>query len=264
MQDDSSSSRRESKSQDIGLRSWQKVRQHNLAEHNSEVPANGLTSRVPNIRQNAWTWMAAAFCASLGFTVSAVAVFYVPHGALGIALETSARAAFLFFWPAYVGGALNSLFGNIFLPLKVHARQFGLAFAAALLVHLGCVLLLCAIGHAPPMGTFVVFGTAAVFTYLLALLSIGHVRQALPRKFWPPIHAVAMNYIALAFILDFVKFPLSDFREGVKYLPFAVFAIVGPTIKLAAWARNNFSLLGAYQQQQGADTRRASSARLKT
>ena len=192
-------------------------------------------------RKGLWVWMAAAFCASLALTISAVAVFYTPHNGLGIALDTSARVAFILFWFAYIGGSLNSIFGNVFLPLKLHAREFGLAFAAALLVHLGCVICLCALGHAPPVETFVVFGAAAVFTYLLAILSVSRVREALPPKFWPPIRACAMNYIAFAFILDFVKFPLTDFREGIKYLPFAALAILGPALKLAAWAQNSLS-----------------------
>jgi hypothetical protein len=195
------------------------------------------TNAMMDIRQKAWIWMVAAFCASLALTASVVALSH--HGGFGIALQTSARVAFLFFWPAYVGGALTSLFGNVFLPLKEHARDFGLAFAAALLVHLGLITYLCATGHAFATETFVIFGVAAVLTYLLALLSIDRARQALPRIFWLPIRVFAMNYIALAFILDFVKFPIGDFREGVIYLPFAALAIVGPALKLAAWTQNS-------------------------
>lgn len=193
-------------------------------------------------RQNTREWMVAGFCACFGITFIAVAIFYAPaphRSHLGIALETSARIAFLFFWPAYVGGALTSLFGNLFLPLRQHGREFGLAFAAALVVHLACVFCLAALGARIPAGTLVIFGTAAVFTYLLALLSVDRVRRALPSKMWAPIRGVAMNYIALAFILDFVKFPLYGFYEVMKYLPFAALAIVGPALKIVAFAKNN-------------------------
>ncbi len=189
-----------------------------------------------NAQENTWVWMAGAFCASLGLALAAVAVSR--HKDFTIALAMSARVAFLFFWPAYVGGALTSLFGDVFLPLKRRAREFGLAFAAALVVHLGFVIRLCVVGPAPSTQTFVIFGVAAAFTYLLALLSIGRVRQALPSKFWPPLRAVAMNYIALAFLLDFKHFPLHDFRLGVQYLPFAALAILGPALKFAAWAQH--------------------------
>ena len=123
------------------------------------------------------------------------------------------------FWPAYAGGALTSLFGNVFSPVRNHARDLGLAFGGALFVHLGLVVYLCAIGDAPGKKTFVIFGVAAGFTYLLALLSVRRVRQALPQKLWPPIRFVAMNYIAFAFLDDFIKFQLGDWRSLVRYLP---------------------------------------------
>ena len=136
-------------------------------------------------RRNAWVWMAAAFCASFGLATGIVAFFGM--GGVYIALAAIARLAFLIFWPAYVGGALTSLFGNVFSPLREHARDLGLAFAVALLVHLGLVVCLCVIGHAPSVGTFLIFGVGAGFTYLLAFLSVQRVRQALPQKIWSPI-----------------------------------------------------------------------------
>jgi hypothetical protein len=189
--------------------------------------------------------MTAAFGASLGVGLASLAVSR--HRDIASALAMSARVAFLFFWPAYVGGALTSLFGSLFLPLKEHARDFGLAFATALLVHLGFVAYLCLVGRAPSTETFVIFGTAAVFTYILALLSINRVRQALPPKLWPPIRFVAMNYIALAFLLDFKRFPVDDLRQNLAYLPFAALAIIGPALRFAAWVHDHLSRL-AYRR----------------
>ena len=77
---------------------------------------------------------------------------------------------------------MTSLFWNVFSPLREHARDLGLAFAPALLVHLGLVVCLCVIGHAPSVGTFLIFGLRAAFTYLLALLSFQRMRQRLPQK----------------------------------------------------------------------------------
>jgi hypothetical protein len=186
-------------------------------------------------RRNAWIWMAAAFCASLGLAVGIVAVLGIERGVY-VALAATARLAFLIFWPAYAGGALASLFGSVFLRLREHARDLGLAFAAALSVHLGLVACLCVIGHAPGVRTFVIFGAAAGFTYLLALLSTRRMRQALPQKHWLLVRAVAMNYILFAFLLDFAKFPSNNLRDVIKYLPFAALGFVGPILKLAAWA----------------------------
>lgn len=188
-----------------------------------------------NVDQHAGLWIVGAFFATLVLSLGSVAVFYTPHKALGIALATSARAAFLFFWAAYVGGALYSLFGTIFLPLKTHGRQLGLAFAAALLVHLGYVASLCVLSHAPPTETFIIFGSAAISTYGLALLSIDRVRRMLPAALWIYFRSVAMNYIALAFFMDFAKFPINSLTTAALYLPFAALAAMGPLLKLAAW-----------------------------
>ncbi len=122
------------------------------------------------------------------------------------------------------------------LPLKQHARELGLAFASAIFVHLGFVLRLCAVGPVPSTETIVIFGTAAAFTFLLALLSISRLRKMLPRAFWRAIRFVAMNYIALA-ILDFARLPLEDLRQSLAYLPFLALAILGPALRLGAWAQ---------------------------
>ncbi len=191
---------------------------------------------MKDVRYNTLVWMALAFCASLGLAISVLSVFGLRPG-LYIALAATARLAFLIYLPAYVGGPLVSLFGDAFLPIRKHARDFGFAFAAAILAHLGLVTSLCAIGSPPPAKTFAVFGLAAVFTYLLALLSVRRVRQLLPEKFWPLIRAVATNYIVLAFIKDFANSPLGDFRHEILYLPFVTLAIGGLVLNLAAWAQ---------------------------
>jgi hypothetical protein len=181
--------------------------------------------------------MAAALCATLALAIGAMSVAHmVHHGRIALALEVTARFAFLLFWSAYVGGALASLFGDAFLPLKSHARELGLSFAAAIAVHLGLVATLCLAGYPPPLGVFVIFGAAAGCTYLLALLSVRRVREALPANAWPPIRFVAMNYILAAFILDF-KHPPHEVIDVVKYLPFQALAICALILRLAAWAK---------------------------
>ena len=195
------------------------------------------TNPVNDSRRNTLVWMALAFSASLGLAMSIIAAFGINPG-LAIALRATARLAFLIFLPAYVGGPLTSLFGNAFLPVRQHARDFGLAFASAMVVHLGLVIWVCAIGAAPPVKTFVVFGLAAVSVYLLALLSVRRVRELLPQKFWPPLRVVTTNYIALAFIDDFKNFRVNDFYADIAYLPFAVLAIGGLILTIVAGAQN--------------------------
>jgi hypothetical protein len=190
--------------------------------------------------------MVAAFCAALGLAVGVVAAFGADSQGFRVALQATARLNLLLFWPAYVGGALAALFGNVFARLRDNSRYFGLAFAAALSVHLGLVVCLCVTGKVPDAKTFIVFGTAAVFVYLLALLSIPRVRWALPDRFWPSIRALAMNYIAFAFMSDFARhgigsfqdillYGTGDYRDIIMYVPFAALAIAGPILRLTAW-----------------------------
>jgi len=182
----------------------------------------------------AWFAIFAAFLASLVLAVSIVGLFGTERG-VGMALAATARLAFPVFWFAYAGGALASLFGDALLPLKKHTRDFGLAFAAMMTVHLGLVVLLCIKGAAPSATTFIIFGVAAIFTYLLALLSNRRIRELVPDKHWPRIRALTMNYIALAFFYDFAKFHASDFHALLKYFPFAILAVAGLMLRLAAW-----------------------------
>ncbi|HTR11770.1 MAG TPA: hypothetical protein VMI72_00600 [Roseiarcus sp.] len=187
--------------------------------------------------------MAFGFCAALALTTLSVVILPKPDNAITVALLVSSRVAFLFFWPAYAGGALTSLFGHRFLFLRKRARELGLAFAAALLVHLGSVLTLCIVGERPGVRTFIIFGAAALLTYLLALFSIRRVREAMPSAVWSFIRTFGMNYIALAFLLDFTRFGVSNTRDAVLYGPFAALAIAGPLLRAAAWAPRARDLL---------------------
>lgn len=182
-------------------------------------------------------WMGSAFCAALALAIGVIVISGAEQRGIGAAMAATARLMFLLFWPAYSGGALVVLFGSAFQPLKELAREFGLAFAAALLVHLGLVGVLCLIGSAPALATFTFFGVGAAWVYLLALFSIPALRLALGSKGWWLLSNVGMNYVAYAFIVDFVKQP---FQGGVKhmveYLPFAVLSLAGPSLRLAAYA----------------------------
>lgn len=183
-------------------------------------------------------WVGAAFAANLLLAATILVARGADADGTRAALFATGRVAFLWFWAAYAGGALTTLFGAAFLPLKQRGREFGLAFAAALLVHLALVSWLCWIGAAPRIEIFIRFGTAAAFTFLLALFSFGNPRAVLSPKGWQLFRIIGMNYILYAFLYDFVQNPL---HGGVRrlieyeYLPFAVMAIVAPLLRLAAW-----------------------------
>jgi len=112
-------------------------------------------------RPNAAVSMAAAFCAALGLAALVLAALGTGERGTDVALQVTARFSFLLFWAAYTAGAMTALFGPAFEPIKRRAREFGLAFASAHLVHLALVAWLTYIGHVPPRGVFVFFGVAS-------------------------------------------------------------------------------------------------------
>jgi hypothetical protein len=180
--------------------------------------------------------MFSAVCAALTLAASATIALGAKQSGIDAALAATARLMFLLFWPAYSGGALVALFGAVFQPLKQHAREFGLAFASALLVHLGLVAVLCLIGAAPDAATFIFFGIGAAWAYVLALFSIPRLRLALGPRNWWLLSNVGMNYVAYAFIVDFLQQPLhGGVRHIIEYLPFAVLSLAGPGLRLAAY-----------------------------
>jgi hypothetical protein len=144
---------------------------------------------------------------------------------------------------------LTALFGPAFESIRQRAREFGLAFASAHLVHLALVAWLVYIGATPPRGTFLFFGVAALFTYLLALFSIARLRQKLGSKGWWFFRVVGLNFIAYAFAVDFLR---DTHVGGIKYLlgyvPFAVLSVVGPLLCLAAFVRR---ATGSQNDSQG-------------
>src|ERR1700733_7803317 len=154
---------------------------------------------VTSARPNAAVWMASAFCAAFGLAAVVLAAFGTEERGTDVALQVTARLSFLLFWPAYAAGAMTVLFGPAFEPLKRRAGEFGLAFASAHLVHLALVAWLTHIGAPPPLGTFVIFGVAVFWTYLLALFSITRLQQTLGSWGWWCLRVIGLNYIAYAF-----------------------------------------------------------------
>ncbi len=188
-------------------------------------------------RSTTWLWMVSAFAAAAVLAAIVLAVFGAGKLGTVVALQISARFSFLIFWLAYAGGGLVELLGPAAQPLQRHGRDFGLAFAAAHLVHVALVVWLCWIGGTPAMEVFKFFLPPLATVYILALFSIGSLQQMLGHTLWRVLRTVGMTYIAYAFAADFVSAPLGgDTKHIIMYSSFAVLSVIGPVLHAISFA----------------------------
>ena len=144
----------------------------------SDIPAGVRQPSGFAIRRlaGATGWMMASFVVSLALVATALAIFGDGEAGTALALRVTARWCFLLFWLAYAGPALAKFCGPRFAVLARHGRKFGLAFAAALSVHVGLVLWL--LDVAADQRTLMPFFWAGVAcTYLLTLFSLPRLRD---------------------------------------------------------------------------------------
>jgi hypothetical protein len=173
-------------------------------------------------------WMGAAFCIALALALVA--------GGTYPALRLTARWSLLLFWPAYAGGSVVTLFGFRFSILARHGREFGLAYAAAQLVHFGLVARLVANSDKPFMQSIMpFFAVGVLWTYLLALSSVRPLSGLFAARHWRILRAVGLEYLALVFLTDLVLNPIgSHAKLPLEYLPFSSLIIIGPLLRIVA------------------------------
>lgn len=153
-------------------------------------------------------------------------------------LLLTARWAYCFFWPAYVGGALASTFGPKYQFLARHGRELGLAFSSAMLVHAGLVAWLYHISARPPLPLYsaLYFGIGLVFVYVLAAFSVPSLATTLPPTSRRILFTVGTEYISIAFLSDFLQDP---FNRGVEhllaYFPFLTLAFFGILLRIISY-----------------------------
>ena len=187
-------------------------------------------------------WMAAAF--SVALILAATVLFSMGTGekGTGAALRLTARLSFLLFWLAYAGPAMAKLFGSAFAILARHGRDFGLAFAAAHLVHVGLIVWVFYVSPHPPDLTnkFILFECIGlVWVYVLAAFSIGRLRAALSPNVLRLVYAIGFEYIALVFFFNFVVNPIRNGVEhGITYFPFAAAIVLGAILRWTAKAQS--------------------------
>jgi hypothetical protein len=193
----------------------------------------------------AWVWMIGAFGGGLALAGAVLAHYGTALVGIGQAVRYTARWSFLFFWLSYTGGAMAILFGPAFAGLARRARALGLAFAAALQVHIGFVIWLgVVIGQIPLQGGILLFFVIALFcTYLLVLLSFG-IGTANLGPLWRPLLFLATTYILIAFGRDFLLDAPGQLTQHwlsfVEYVPFALLSLIAIPLRLAALLRQRF------------------------
>jgi hypothetical protein len=155
------------------------------------------------------------------------------------ALQATARWSFALFWLATVASPLRTLFGSKFKTLAQHARDLGLCYASAHLVHLGLVVWMFMVSVPDLSRQFVIFFGAGVFwTYLLAALSFGAVSGAIGARAARVLRIIGVEYLSLVFFVDFNKDPMEGGpRRIAYYAPFLALTIAGPLLRLAALAK---------------------------
>jgi hypothetical protein len=193
--------------------------------------------------------MGLAFGIALGLSFAVLAINGTDAKSLVMALRLTARWSFLLFWIAYAGGPMAALFGPALKPLAARSREFGLAYAAAQLIHLGLVVWLFQISSRPPLSgkLLVFFVVGIVWTYLLTIFSFGGLSNALGSKGWRYLRIVGLNYILFAFAFDFVPVAIhgaAHYGVGrlVEYAPFAAMSVAAPLLLLAAALHRHFGM----------------------
>jgi hypothetical protein len=175
--------------------------------------------------------MSAAFVIALVLAAIFLVIFGVGERGTAIALRATARWSFLLFWSAYAGSAIARLWPR-FNVLARHGRDLGLSYASAQLIHVGLVLWIIHVATRPG-GAMVFFWIGISCTYLLALLSLPRLRDALDPRLWRILRTIAMEYIAIAFTADFINLH-SDALGKLSYLPFALMLVGGAGLRMAA------------------------------
>jgi hypothetical protein len=186
-------------------------------------------------------WMLSAFAVALVIAGMSLALRGSGEEGTVLALKLTARWSYLWFWAAYTVGAWATLLGPRLPVAAARARDFGLAFAAAHLVHVGLVAWLYRIAlHPPGAHTLKFFGVAVFFTYLLALLSFRRPAAWLTPRAGSVIRTIGVEYIALAFLVDFAKNPFGlTFLHALSYGPFLALAFLAYALRLAALVRRH-------------------------
>jgi hypothetical protein len=177
--------------------------------------------------------MESAFCGALALAVGIMLIEGTGVNGTIAALRLTARFSYALFWLGYVGGAARILFGPAVDTVARRAREFGLAFASAQLVHVGLVIWLAWISPPQPLKDAVMpfFAIGIVWTYLLAALSVDRARDVFGPSMLRIFRTIGSEYIALTFFTDFVLLHKYPPAHLILYVPFWLMLLAGPLLR---------------------------------
>jgi hypothetical protein len=185
-------------------------------------------------------WVIGAFLVA-ALIVIEIRLTHGPKERLGTALRVTARWSFVLFWLATTSSALRTLFGDRFRGLASHARDLGLSFASAHLVHLALVAWMFSTSS-PQLSPAILtlFSIGVIWVYLLVLLSFSGTTQRIGQKASQWLRWIGVEYINLAFFIDFNKDPFSGGWSRIAYYsPFLVLSAAAPLLRLGAALRRH-------------------------
>jgi hypothetical protein len=193
-----------------------------------------IMRHLPNIP----VWIAAAVAVSVAVAIAEISIAPDLHHGLPSAVGAVARVAFIPFWLSYTGGAWVTLGFRRFVVVRDHARELGLAFAAAIAVHIGLIGWQTLLGYPPPRGIVIIFGAAALLTLLLSVASMPLLSRRLPPVALARFRFFATTYIALVYLRDFAVVPQpAVLHYWDAYAGFAALDVLGLAVRALAWVR---------------------------
>lgn len=156
-----------------------------------------------------------------------------------LAARWTARAAVPVFLVVYLARPLHRLRPSaVTRKLLKYRRQWGLAFALAMSIHLGALLVNILVFRPRGLGEIAAGMAAYAMIYVMAATSNRWSVKRLGR-WWPRIHRAGLHYIWLIFFGGRV---LRGFGEDPAYFAeariMAVVLLIAALIRLAAWLRS--------------------------
>ena len=156
---------------------------------------------------------------------------------IGYMLRVTARLSFGALLLAYVARPLVQLVGWG-RPLLIQRRYIGLAAAASLTVHFGCVAAFLITSGEPLDWVTGVFGGAAfALMWAMALTSTDPARRRLGAG-WKRLHITGIHYVWLIFMQTFFGVAVESGSRWAEVM--ATLGLVALCIRLAAWLSQRF------------------------